>query len=1387
MDDDEDDNSTNAVEKDQENVNGNDGDGDDDNEGDESDNDYKKEHANVNRNANANVNSDVDDDDEDGVENENKGDRQPGKEQHEKELESDTEAEKQIDTEKDKRFDDDQEKSNDCNKSANVTDDDGDNNNSDKSPTATKDDGDDFDDDDDDSDDNEDVTGKRPKIDQSAGKDKGDDKNDEAVSIASSRDETSRGHTPTIPYNGRRSIRDTARSPSQDNSDLCLVTGEVTATTSRKGSGGNVIELYDDSDWDELNTDKNVTSRGKERTTNNKDVQNLDEAEPDRSYTPCLDENNEPELIETRPESPIVVEAVSLTPDKNANNSTNDKQQQKQKSNEVVVETDIELIISEEEPENNNRKKRGGNLLDPLDDGKNAKFKKVKKRKKRNYRNDKPPQMTLRNRFIRRSFSRSLSRSRSRSRRRSRSRSRPRSISRSRSRSRSRSFNSFRSRSRSPRTRRRGRSNSRSSFRDKGRHGGRIRGRSWDGGRIPRAKPKRRELPRYDVRNVVGNKPARDRYGRDTSRNRRSRSRSFSRRRSPLSRSPVSRSRSRSRLGSRSRRRSLSRSRSISRSRSRLRSLTKSKSISRSRSRSRSRNRRLSISLSPSPQYNRRRSFSPPPRRNSPIRRRSISPRGRRSLPRRRSRTPIRSLRSRSISPRPQQRVNGHKAPHHLRNGSHPRNLSRDRMRSKSRSLSVSPRYTPQVNRMRSKSPLLKAKKKKSKEGRKKKTKRRLPSLSPSPNRRIARQADSFSGIEKPTKKKRRHLPKAKSPIEDHGWSPSPSPAPPVIASNVDYQQDKNVSWTPPMQSPLLTEYAPNARRSASPPGRKDKTKRKKKAKKSTKRRVVRKEKKRRRRTETPEPIPSKEVFASGNNILVSVSFNKENTTAQQHGQQTIVTLPPNREDLLPNRRVSIDHTSKRSTTSKKQKEKRKKVESKPVAIIDLERSPFQVEQEQTDVIVLTDSEETRERAQSEHRRDRRRSESRSRNDEMDNHRSQRQEADSSQRDKSAERLETIHEESYDLPQTGPKTPPEPPGIKFNMQSKKANKVRNPLHEDDDYDIPSNSEQQQSQEAHHSDMEGMHVQSSQKIGPNTPPESGPCSPDAYDPFEPTKSPSISPRSPTPPPSQLDVSQNTMCESSTDVGTTQKHHDSESQRRDQLSGIVGSLAQGASINPIDLVMALMSSKSISSNNQEMANKTNDSQQYSHNLGAHDDMFRNKNDDKAVTVLSNVLLNVGNGISSPTPPIHTKKVLPLPKITGSVGGSSSSGVNMRNGGTSNNADDAYTLNDADSPYSPGSDDYEDLFEPPPDTTGSKRHSKRGAKNASGKAEIYDNLFGSTSPAVRLPSYTPSKKLTSGATRATKTKGGFSNRQQVLQSGKKVLIYIMLSYSMDGKYFP
>lgn len=560
----------------------------------------------------------------------------------------------------------------------------------------------------------------------------------------------------------------------------------------------------------------------------------------------------------------------------------------------------------------------------------------------------------------------------------------------------------------------------------------------------------------------------------------------------------------------------------------------------------------------------------------------------------------------------------------------------------------------------------------------------------------------------------------------------------------------------------------------------------------------------------TPEPMPSKEVFASGNNILVSVSFNKDansNALAGTAQQQTVaVTLPSTRDEFLIGRRTSIDRLTNNS--SKKSKRKRKKLDAKPVAIIDLERSPFQVHQEPADIIVLTDSEDANEN-QLLMRRERRRSSVASATD----HQLMRE---NGQREKTPTAdLETIMETSYEnLTQTtGPKTPPEPHLVKFNLPAKKQHKVRNnPLHDDAD-DIHSADEMETACSMRNpidGDPQQSHVNdgliSAQKIGPNTPPESGPCSPDAYDPFEPTKSPSLSPRSPTPTPTQslepmsLQTSTGSGCpgDKMDSLSSSQKH----SSHSDELADINASTSNlsGASnvtsqtnvnvINPVDQIMALMSKPS-SSIQQELANKSCDatSTQYLNSTTMSTSLAVSCADDKptdsanTITVLSNVLLSSSTVVSasqhipviSSPPTTLARKLTTLPKTGGSVASSSSGIGNMatgsgtlRNGNTAGAAggagglDDSFNM-DIESPYSPGSADYEDLFEPPPDgnAVGGMRRSK-----GSGKTEMFDNLFGSSSPVgqIRLSSRfnnaggRKQQRANNKTERKSKAKGGF-----------------------------
>lgn len=87
------------------------------------------------------------------------------------------------------------------------------------------------------------------------------------------------------------------------------------------------------------------------------------------------------------------------------------------------------------------------------------------------------------------------------------------------------------------------------------------------------------------------------------------------------------------------------------------------------------------------------------------------------------------------------------------------------------------------------------------------------------------------------------------------------------------------------------------------------------------------------------------------------------------------------------------------------------------------------------------------------------------------------------------------------------------------------------------------------------------------------------------------------------------------------------------------------------------------------------------------------------------------------------------LPLPKIT----------KPQRHNGNDDNMD-------IESPYSPGSSDYEDWFEPPPNSPPSAAHATKhssrqqkstGATTSGNKVELFDDLFGSVSPTVKTKS--------------------------------------------------
>lgn len=307
-----------------------------------------------------------------------------------------------------------------------------------------------------------------------------------------------------------------------------------------------------------------------------------------------------------------------------------------------------------------------------------------------------------------------------------------------------------------------------------------------------------------------------------------------------------------------------------------------------------------------------------------------------------------------------------------------------------------------------------------------------------------------------PSPKRRRDWDRRRSWTPSMSKSPSPEPG-----------RHLSPSWTPPriMDQSVKPRNLTVILTNDSNKKKKDKKKRSEKKNKDP----GEKQKKRRRERTPP---PSKEVFASGDNILVSVSFNKDSENRD-------VTTAKRKRD------VQEPLTTKKARKEKRvNKLKRGKDLSgvKPVAIIDLDRSPFkELTPSPKDIIVLSDSDNAEG------------------NDLLG---LQKAMCDSSQQVASPERAMS---NNYS---TGPKTPPEPQ-IKFSLNTKQPQMrpITNPLHEPDEPEEEIDPQEELEQRLN----EVIHK------GPNTPPEppnSPPSSPDAYDPFDPTKS-----RSPTPEPLQ----------------------------------------------------------------------------------------------------------------------------------------------------------------------------------------------------------------------------------------------------------------------------
>ncbi|CAH0558738.1 unnamed protein product [Brassicogethes aeneus] len=498
------------------------------------------------------------------------------------------------------------------------------------------------------------------------------------------------------------------------------------------------------------------------------------------------------------------------------------------------------------------------------------------------------------------------------------------------------------------------------------------------------------------------------------------------------------------------------------------------------------------------------------------------------------------------------------------------------------------------------------------------------------------------------------------SPIRNRLWNRSPPPkewTPSFSRSPSPHGTRTSPSWTPPktLEPPVKQHNLKVIL--ANDAGKKRKDKKRKDGDR-------RKDDRSRKRRFDKTPPPSKEVFASGENILVSVSFNKENETRDISTREK-------------RRKASTDEPPKKK---KKTKKTAKKDLSgvKPVAIIDLDRSPFQEISSPKDVIVLSDSD----------------------NAEIDNRGIQTNICDSSQLAVSPERSVS----SYAM---GPKTPPEPQ-VKFSLTAKQptVRAITNPLHEADEENEPN---QEPSENVYK--------------GPNTPPISPPSSPDAYDPFEPTKSRSASPE---PLQNNQPKDENNISEGRKNSDEKQGHTPdvlksmtppvAEIQPADSQSGAQDLKSPeriGVLINQVLQPINSTSTKPVAQTVpfSSVPTSHNNSAPATNSTAPRINIINSTIVQPSSIPQRIVLPNVQKSSPVKIPP--TKSIKPMP--------SKSKGRKRQNG-----TDD---MMDLDSPYSPGSSDYEDLFEPPPDITTKANKNKKPANTAKVK-NTFDALFGSPS---------------------------------------------------------
>lgn len=1029
----------------------------------------------------------------------------------------------------------------------------------------------------------------------------------------------------------------------------------------------------------------------------------------------------------------------------------------------------------------------------------------------------------------------------------------------------------------------------------------RSRGESpRDSSRNNRGSNRRKDIVRYDVRNVIADRKQRpDKYGRDTTKQAK-RSRSKSRSSSLSSLSPDENNHGR-RSGS---------PRNAHRRRG-----------SRSRSRSLRRTRRASRS----PVVGPRRGRSPRQRSPPAAAAQNAGTRKRRSL----SRFTMSPSLSRSPSPAPARSPRARLGPRRVSPGRR--------------------RLSPSPNRMRNgrggEPPLRK----------KDASPRRLQTSEAKTNRRRRRSKSASSSSSD-----------SASPVRGGGARGKAAKLPPGDHELV------GKSWTPPLRADdrVLGDFKVTVKNSGAATTTTSKKEKKAKRKKGDKKREAaaavvsgEKEKKRdKKKSKTKQRDaggvsksttsgPSKEIFSSGDNILVSVNFaskrGAENSSSGQLQQQTtIVTLPPSKDQIVTLRQrqerrekaaaqvVEVraakggrgsSGKSKRGVSPSREnlvvtKNKRhRKVDAKPVAIIDLDGSPFRVMTPSPKaVIVLSDSDGE---AGGGGERKKKSKKSAAGSGAVDDHKKSNQKGESSlsgavaaaatggssgiggakkklleapirvnsdDEDVDLEIIENVPKQQQDKgsllidDNSGPKTPPLPASMKFSMSMRsKSNVLRqvNPLHDareeeededkhEDDGKKNSNgvgatggvSAEQQQQQSNRTSIPSMtttaaadkdtsstsaggdqqqgdatsntnnnnnnidqslstnggpltmtNSNSNNKIGPNTPPEPAPTSPDAYDPFEPTKSNSVSPAQ------DMDLS-----ESEPEKKTTTKQ-----QQRSQTSSsavkIVNSprhkdlrtLDEHKGKIPVkDLVMKLLNSTaghhhhhhhSMGGGSAEMSSLSPPPPPPPYLEKSLERGAAANESSKGIQILSNVVIQQGKNLpeasgggkslkhtaaystmNSTTTSysimkqmqteakrmLYAKQKAAPPSVTTSTATTCTPTLTQAML-KKHNAECTMMDIAAESPYSPGSGDFEDLFEPPMDTSGSNRipsmagpSPMKGGTQSKNQAELFDNLFGSHSPPTQGTKWTPSKaRKPQGRTQISSSNRRAHNRSELI----------------------